>query len=257
MSEAAAAMRATTPGEAPAPSTAPRIRGWRLTVPLAVAALVTGYPVLVHELIASARWPGLTVLAGLLPLLGLVALIVAKAGQRWLALPVLVAGAALGWHWRSALQGNFAWIYLLQHVGMQVFLGWLFARTLLPRKTPLITQLAIRMRGPLAPELLRYTRAATFAWVLFFAFDGAVSLLLFALAPFSLWSLFANVLTWPLVAAMFVGEYVVRRLAHPRIEHVSITAGMRAFWSRPSGDPEAYAAPETAPGSARRPRCPR
>ncbi len=41
---------------------------------------------------------------------------------------------------------------------------------------------------------------------------AGLSLVLMLYAPFEWWSLFVNVLTWPLIGAMFVVEWVVRRL---------------------------------------------
>jgi uncharacterized membrane protein len=55
------------------------------------------------------------------------------------------------------------------------------------------------------------------------------SLLLFAFASLPAWSLFVNVLSLPLIAAMFIAEYVYRVLRYRRFSHASLFAGVRAF----------------------------
>lgn len=84
-----------------------------------------------------------------------------------------------------------------------------FGLTLRPGREPLITAMARRMHG-LSPEMERYTRKVTIAWVLFFAAQLAMSVGLFCFAPLTTWSFFVNILDLPLVAAMFALEYAVR-----------------------------------------------
>jgi len=85
----------------------------------------------------------------------------------------------------------------------------------------------VRGAGPLAPELERYTRRATWAWCLFFVAMAAISAALAAVAPLAAWSIFANVLAAPLVAAMFAAEYAYRRRRLAGHEHVPPLAVLR------------------------------
>lgn len=85
-----------------------------------------------------------------------------------------------------------------------------FGLTLRPGREALITMLARRMHGPLSGELRRYTRRVTYAWCCFFACQLAASVGLFFFAPLVVWSFFVNILDLPLVAAMFVAEYLFR-----------------------------------------------
>jgi uncharacterized membrane protein len=64
---------------------------------------------------------------------------------------------------------------------------------------------------------------------LFFAAMTLASTLLFFLAPLAAWSVFANFLTLPLVALMFIAEYGVRRWALPDMRHMHILDAVRAF----------------------------
>jgi uncharacterized membrane protein len=86
-----------------------------------------------------------------------------------------------------------------------------FAGSLLPGRRPIVTILAEKSRGALAPAIVRYTRRVTIAWCLFCAGQLTVSLFLLLLAPRWAWSLFVNVLNVPLLAAMFCGEFAWRR----------------------------------------------
>ena len=120
-------------------------------------------------------------------------------------------------------------VYLGQYVVMQVCLGVLFGRTLLAGHEPLVTRLALIVHKQLPPPILRYTRTVTIAWTLFFAAMGLLAILLYAFAPRAAWSAFINLLTLPCVVAMFVVEYIVRRLRFPWFGHASILAGVREF----------------------------
>lgn len=132
------------------------------------------------------------------------------------SLPV-VAGFAviLAVTWASRLHHFVA----LPFVVLNLSLATVFAVTLRPGSTPLIHRIAHHAfpEQPIDAGYARYMRALTVAWVIFFVAMGAVSIALALAAPFAWWSLFANVLSWPLIGAMFVGEYVVRRLWFRRL----------------------------------------
>jgi uncharacterized membrane protein len=89
-----------------------------------------------------------------------------------------------------------------------------FAASLLPGRKPVITVFAERSRGTLPPALLRYTRRVTWAWCLFCAAQLTVSLALLLFAPVHVWSFFVNVCNFPLLAAMFCGEFAWRKWRH-------------------------------------------
>jgi uncharacterized membrane protein len=79
-----------------------------------------------------------------------------------------------------------------------------------PGREALITGMARRMHTPFTDELAVYTRRVTIAWAGFFAAQLVTSIALFCFAPLVVWSLFVNILDFPLVAAMFAAEYAVR-----------------------------------------------
>ena len=85
-----------------------------------------------------------------------------------------------------------------------------FAVTLRRGREALLTFMARKLHGTISEEVRIYTRQVTFAWCAFFATQLVISIVLFVFSPLVVWSFFANVLDIPLVATMFVGEYLFR-----------------------------------------------
>ena len=204
----------------------------------AIAAGVVAYPVLAHYSAATSAAttsPSLGVAVSLAPSLAILLWLAWRSPRRLLMLLLCVAvGGMLGVFW-GVLQRNFSWVYFLQHVGTNVMLAAVFGATLVRGRQPLVTKLAeVIHRGSLAPEVLRYTRQVTLAWMLFFLLVSLVSSVLFCCASIEAWSVFANFLTFPLILLMFAVEYAVRLRMLPNQEHHGIMEGMRAFWKKPT-----------------------
>ena len=84
----------------------------------------------------------------------------------------------------------------------------------------MISWFARLVRGTeVPPDLARYTRYSTVVWTAFFLIMAAAAALLAELAPPQIWSLFANGIDYLLVGALFVGEYVFRRVRYAHHEH--------------------------------------
>jgi len=202
-----------------------------VVIALVAAAYIFGSQWLMTHAPESA-W---AVVALLSPMLIAVMLGAWRAKHRWLSvgatvlLAALCAAALFGAHVSAQL------LYLAQHVGVNLFLGAWFASTLRPGGQALISQLAGRVR-PLTPGKALYTRKLTFAWVVFFVAIVAVSISLYALAPFDTWALFANVGTPVAVGAMFVGEYLLRYRLHPEFERTTLGDAIRAYRQGASKD---------------------
>ena len=82
---------------------------------------------------------------------------------------------------------------------------------MLGQRLALVSQFAkIAHHGEISPAKARYTRQVTVAWTAFFFLTVAVSSGLFWLAPPAAWSLFANLLTVPLIGLMFMVEHICR-----------------------------------------------
>jgi uncharacterized membrane protein len=155
------------------------------------------------------------------------------AGIAWKALavagivvcPVLVHFAV---H-RGGLDPAWAAFAGVPHAAVYLYLLWLFGRTLRRGREPLITRLARRVRHSMSPAMEAYTRRLTLAWCAFFAGQLAASALLFGFAPLETWSLFINGLNLPLVALMFAGDYLYRRVRYRGEAQSSIATQIRAF----------------------------
>lgn len=141
---------------------------------------------------------------------------------------------ALGWgilsFWQLLL-ARLDLIYLTEHIATNSMLCWFFAHTLFGGRTPIITTLARSIHADLPANVERYTRQVTVAWSLFFVMQVVVSLLIFAFGSIETWSLFANVLNWPLVALMFVAEYSCRKRVNRDFPHATIKESIDAYFN--------------------------
>jgi len=132
---------------------------------------------------------------------------------------------------RGAVEAPMLALCGLPHAAAYLFMLWLFGRTLLHGREPIITRIARRVRGTLPPEMETYTRRLTAAWCVFFAAQLAASALLLGLGSVEDWSLFINVLNFPLVVLMFVGDYLYRAIRYRHLPQSSIATAVRA-WAR-------------------------
>lgn len=116
-------------------------------------------------------------------------------------------------------------------IALNLLLAAVFGATLRRHETPLIVRIAeLDDPSELTPRFTRYLRALTVAWTIFFVVMALLSLLLMFYAPFEWWSLFANVLTWPLIGLMFAAEWAVRRAAFPDLPaHTPVYIIARVF----------------------------
>ena len=200
----------------------------RIARGLGIAALVIGYSLLAHYTNESAHGGSLGALVAITPVV-LLALVQAwRSSRRFSMLAVLaLLGVALWAGW-PALEQHFGLVYWLQDVGMLLILFMTFGRTLIAGRQPLCTRFAEAVHAPLTPQHELYARQVTVAWTLFFAAMALTSTLLFFLAPLASWSVFANFLTLPLVALMFIAEYRVRRRVLPD-QNTHILDALRAY----------------------------
>jgi len=165
--------------------------------------------------------------------------------------PMLTLGLVLLWRWSGAFMAllaaaatayllrafwplfaqNFSIVYLVQQTGFYSIMAFTFGRSLRKGSVPLCTQLADKVHGPLSALELRYTRQVTLAWVIFFLCDVAANFLLFEFAPLSIWSVFVNFCSLPLILLMFVAEYAVRRRVLPQVQRNGLIATLRVYFA--------------------------
>jgi uncharacterized membrane protein len=201
-----------------------RFARWALITGFAI-----GYALLGHHT-NTARIETLGTMVALAPLMLVVFLMAWQAAYRKTMLTLFAvgcAGLALVW---NRIEHLYSSIYWIEHAGTELLLCFAFGRTLRAGREPMVTYFARMVHGSLTPALQRYTRQVTKAWVWFFCAMAGLSTLLFHAAPLDVWSAFANFFTAPLIALMFIAEYIVRRRLHPDIEHANILVGIKAFW---------------------------
>jgi uncharacterized membrane protein len=130
----------------------------------------------------------------------------------------LVAAAALALPWidftvveQVALAGP-----ALAFLGM----AWVFGRTLLPGRTPLVESISRAERGgEFPPALAPYTRRLTALWTALLAgIPLAAAAAAFAATP-AAQSAVVNLASWTLIAALYFGDYAYRRLRYPQFPH--------------------------------------
>jgi uncharacterized membrane protein len=195
----------------------------RLGKILLVLAFI-GYPIVLHTFILREEVGVLQLLFVFVPLLAAISWTILRlAGKAWWPLVVLLFAGTVyyivtGNHERMGL----LMVNGLSHAALNLFLLWLFGRTLVPGMEPLVSQISRHLTGDVRPHILVYTRQVTVAWCIYFALQVAISLLLYAYATFTAWSFFINVLNLPLLLLMFVAEKTYRVAHFPDHPRTSI-----------------------------------
>lgn len=210
---------------------------------LAVVAFLIAWALLAHFGSAAQDNPNLATLLGVAPICAAIGLMFWRASHPLItACGIAALFGALIWYW-AQLRQNIALLFFIQHLGTNLALGTLFGRSLLGNGEALITQLSRAVhQGELSERKHRYTRQATLAWTIFFLTNALLSAGLWILAPLSAWSVYANLLSMPLLAAMFIGEHFWRVHALLPEERPSIAQVIRAYRLRsqhhnPPGNP--------------------
>lgn len=196
-----------------------------------LVAVFIAYPILLHTFILKEEvemWQLLFVFAPLL--LAAAWVLFRMVAKAWWPLLVLVFAGAIYY----IVAGGYGRVGLLAVNGLSnatlnLFLLWLFGRTLLRGKEPLISQISRHINGELKPEVADYTRHVTIAWCIFFGLQVVTSLLLYTFAPVVAWSFFINVLNLPLLVLMFVGEKTYRTVRFPNHPKTSILKAIEVY----------------------------
>jgi uncharacterized membrane protein len=172
-------------------------------------ALFLAYPVTVHFARPAAAVALLAALAAYVASSFFI-----KQAWRWVVPPAAAMVFFFGFP-------DAEWALYLPPIAINLALCWLFGRTLVRGRVPLIARFALMEQGTLSPELTSYTRMLTWLWTLLFAAAALASALLALSGNRDAWSLFANFLNYVLVAVLFLGEFVYRRLRFRSYRHQS------------------------------------
>jgi uncharacterized membrane protein len=215
---------------------------------LAVVLVMGCWAVAAHYASSGAGNADFNAALGAIPIVLIAAVLLWQIPSRLGIAAGALAGAALiFWFWPQ-LRENVSLLYYLQHLGGHIALGVFFGRSLLGPGEALITRLARSIYGDkITARKIRYTRQATLAWTLFFFGNALVSTGLFLFAPPAIWSLHANLLTWPLVGLMFLGEHLVRMCLLPPEERPNLTDIITAYHRASHAAPQQQKAPPAQP----------
>jgi uncharacterized membrane protein len=189
------------------------------------------YPILLHVFVLKEEVEMAHLLLVFAPLLGVAAWVLFRMLDRmWWPLLALGFAAAI-WYIVAGDYGRIGLLAVngLSHASLNLFLLWLFGRTLLPGREPLISQISRHINGELKPEVVEYTRHVTVAWCVYFVIQVLVSLLLYVFASLAAWSFFINVLNLPLLILMFVAEKTYRTLRFPNHPKTSILKAIEVY----------------------------
>lgn len=203
---------------------------------IALGAAAVAYVLGSHWLMTGAPaspWNAVIVVG---PMLGAAAVLAWQRHRRLLATFAALATAGLvvqAWRGDGLSVGS---IYVGQHVAIHVLLAFVFGLTLQAGREPLVTALARRVHGSLTTAMAAYSRKVTLAWTVYFVAMAALSLVLYAFAPFDAWATFANLVTPLAMLLMFVGEYLLRYRLHPEFERATLAQAVRAYADRGSHD---------------------
>jgi uncharacterized membrane protein len=171
-------------------------------------------------------------------------------------LPGLLRGNVTAWLTALAITGALALLSQQSLIWLPLYapavlsdlaVAWVFARTLLPERIPLVLRIVRLLHSPdeqLNPGIPPYARRLTVAWAVLFSVLGLVSLTLalFA-APNGIlllvgvrpgvtvsqhsWSLFANFIEYLIVAGFFGLEYSYRRHRFPEQPYTNVLDFLR------------------------------
>jgi uncharacterized membrane protein len=161
------------------------------------------YPPLMHFLIVNDQLA--TALAGLaaVSLLAAVAVLL-QQGRLQALLYLAIAAAAL-----VSLGAGLELALYLPPVIFNLIFALAFAQTLRVGAVPMVERFMRLHHGTdMAAALRRYARRLTIAWTGLFAAGAFTAVLLAVFASIESWSLFANLINYLLIAALFVGQFV-------------------------------------------------
>jgi uncharacterized membrane protein len=197
---------------------------------LLLASVIITFALLVHYVNISGHPSLLGALLALAPLLLIAFVFAVNMDSKPLGVCFMLFVLIASWLALPLIKMHTGLIFWLQDLGLMLMLLITFGRTLLAGRKPLCVGFAeIINRGPLPADHERYAHRVTIAWVIFFGLMIAISSLLFFFSPLPTWSFFVNFLTLPLVALMFIAEYLVRRSMLTDLPSGNVLDAVRAY----------------------------
>jgi uncharacterized membrane protein len=206
------------------------LEAMRIVRGLSITVMIVIYAVLVHHVNASGQASTLGAVLALMPIFLLIITVAVKATSRVAGISLLLIGGIASWLAWPLIKQHTGFVFWMQDIGLLLVLLMTFGWTLQKDRKPLCVHFAEMINGEALPaEHERYAHKVTVAWVAFFAMMIITSTLLFFMAPLATWSIFVNFLTLPLVALMFMVEFMVRRRVLADLPTGHILDAVRAY----------------------------
>jgi uncharacterized membrane protein len=200
---------------------------------LSVMVMIVTYAVLVHHVNASGEASTLGAMLALVPIFLLIITVAVKATSRVAGVGLLLFSGIASWLVWPFIKQYTGFVFWIQDIGLLLVLLITFGWTLQKGRKPLCVHFAEMINnGALPVEHERYAYKVTVAWVVFFTMMMMTSTLLFFMAPLAIWSIFVNFLTLPLVALMFIVEFMVRRRVLADLPTGHILDAVRAYLNK-------------------------
>jgi uncharacterized membrane protein len=118
-----------------------------------------------------------------------------------------------------ALHGGGIYILYVPPILIPLVLFWLFSRSLVSGSTPLVSRFAEAIRGEPLPQVLReYTRKVTVLWSSISAMLTVSAIVSAIWATPQVWSLLTNVVHYLVLGAVFLLEFMYRKMKYSALE---------------------------------------
>lgn len=206
------------------------LEAMRIVRGLGITVMIVTYAVLVHHVNASGQASTLGAVLALMPVFLLIITVAVKTTSRAAGISLLLISGIASWLAWPFIKQYTGFVFWIQDIGLLLVLLMTFGWTLQKDRKPLCVHFAEMINGEALPaEHERYAHKVTVAWVAFFAIMIITSTLLFFMAPLATWSIFVNFLTLPLVALMFMVEFMVRRRVLADLPTGHILDAVRAY----------------------------
>jgi len=206
------------------------LEAMRIARGLSITVMIVTYAVLVHHVNASGQASTLGAVLALVPIFVLIITVAIKTTSRVAGIGLLLISGIASWLAWPFIKQHTGFVFWMQDIGLLLVLLMTFGWTLQKDRKPLCVHFAEMINGEALPaEHERYAHKVTVAWVAFFAMMIITSTLLFFMAPLAIWSIFVNFLTLPLVALMFMVEFMVRRRVLADLPTGHILDAVRAY----------------------------
>lgn len=204
--------------------------GWGRSIKGGAVAVAVLSPIASHAALAMGRGYGTALAFSAIQAVAIgVVLWRALPAWRWVgvaAAGVLLTGLMAGLL-RSAADGLLVSAGLTHALMYGVLLA-VFAASLRPGRTSLVTRMARRLNPSFHDGMVPYTRAVAWAWCAFFMAQLLASAVLLATAPL-LWRALVTTVHAPLVLLMALAEFAVRRWRWRHERYTSLRDTLRGM----------------------------